>query len=172
MAQRPDHVARVEQFKVPLPLEQCWAYYRELVPQQTEVLALNADVQVLKRYGLSGRHFLELRRIIITPATHGFLFNPSETPIIRAFPYSFNYPIPRIWPGMTSEPPPSVAIRGTKRLGFTRTSGAVSESSPAHLHNQIEQQRQQDGDAPLHRPGTQYQSRQRAAYGSQLYHLQ
>lgn len=47
-----------------------------------------------------------------SPPPHtAFFFNPlHETPMIRAFPpKGFNYPIPRTWPGMLSEPLPLVA---------------------------------------------------------------
>ncbi|CAM1509435.1 Fc.00g031740.m01.CDS01 [Cosmosporella sp. VM-42] len=36
---------------------------------------------------------------MLTPAAHGTLFTPLyPTPMIRALPYGFNYPIPRSWP--------------------------------------------------------------------------
>lgn len=47
-------------------------------------------------YGLE--RFSQLRRVTVTPAAHGWLFAPLyETPMIRAFPYGFNYPVPRGW---------------------------------------------------------------------------
>ncbi|KAI8954358.1 hypothetical protein F4801DRAFT_532784 [Xylaria longipes] len=50
------------------------------------------------RYGLS--QFPLLKRVTITPAAHGrWLYMPLyETPMIRALPYGFSYPIPRGWP--------------------------------------------------------------------------
>jgi hypothetical protein len=64
--------------------------------QQESVLLTHADIDALK-YGIT--RFPALKRITITPATHGFLYTPLyETPMIRAFPYGFNYPIPRAWP--------------------------------------------------------------------------
>ncbi|KAK8021912.1 hypothetical protein PG990_007050 [Apiospora arundinis] len=45
------------------------------------------------------RLFPNVRTIIITPAVHGRLFHPLfTTPMIRAFPPGFVYPIPRGWP--------------------------------------------------------------------------
>lgn len=73
-----------------------WRYYQELIRQQHEVLGTNAD-EAAFNYGL--QHFPALRRVTITPAGHGFLFRPLyETHMIRAFPRSFNYPIPYTWP--------------------------------------------------------------------------
>ncbi|KAK1767593.1 hypothetical protein QBC33DRAFT_559077 [Phialemonium atrogriseum] len=93
---RPDHVARTEQIGAQLPLDVSWDYYQQLLLQQEDVLASGADIYAL-RYGLD--RFPSLRRITITPAAHGFLFTPLyETPMIRAFPYGFNYPTPRGWP--------------------------------------------------------------------------
>ncbi|KAL6898662.1 hypothetical protein GGI43DRAFT_82938 [Trichoderma evansii] len=44
-------------------------------------------------------HFPALRKVTITPATHGCPFTPLyETPTIRAIPFGMNYPIPRGWP--------------------------------------------------------------------------
>lgn len=44
------------------------------------------------------RRFLAVRTITITPAAHGRLFYPLfETPMIRAFPPGFIYPLQRGW---------------------------------------------------------------------------
>jgi hypothetical protein len=95
-ADRPDHVARTQQIDAQLPLNVSWNYYQQLLRQQEDVLESGADIDAL-RHGLD--RFPSLRRITITPAAHGFLFTPLyETPMIRAFPYGFNYPIPRGWP--------------------------------------------------------------------------
>lgn len=92
----PGHAARAEQVAAQLPLQMSWKYYKELLQQQEQVLASEADIEAL-RYGL--QRFPSLRRITITPAAHGWLFSPLyETPMIRAFPYGFNYAIPRGWP--------------------------------------------------------------------------
>ncbi|CAM1509827.1 Fc.00g001620.m01.CDS01 [Cosmosporella sp. VM-42] len=94
--ERPDHVARSKQLAAQIPLSQSWAHYQELLHQQDEVIASESDVHAF-RYGL--QRFPSLRRITITPATHGFTFEPLyETPMIRSFPYGFIYPLPRGWP--------------------------------------------------------------------------
>ncbi|TXB96108.1 hypothetical protein FocTR4_00016574 [Fusarium oxysporum f. sp. cubense] len=49
------------------------------------------------KYGL--QRFTSLKRITITPATHGRHGTPLyRTPMIRAFPPGFDYPIPKVWP--------------------------------------------------------------------------
>lgn len=92
----PDQVARTKLADNISLRKRSWRYYQELIRQQQEVLATNSDEAAFK-YGL--QHFPALRRIVITPAAHGFLFMPLyETPMIRAFPRSFNYPVPYAWP--------------------------------------------------------------------------
>ncbi|KAL1853801.1 hypothetical protein Plec18170_005193 [Paecilomyces lecythidis] len=87
---------RKQQRDPDLPIEDCWAYYQQLLQQQQDVLASEADIEAL-RYGL--QRFPALRRIIITPAAHGILDHPLyETPMIRAFPPGFNYPILHAYP--------------------------------------------------------------------------
>lgn len=94
-AGHPDHVARDQPVVEPLPLRQCWAYYQELQYQERDVRVSGDDCDVFQ-YGL--KRFPSLRRVTITPAAHGFLSTPMyETPMIRAFPQGFNYPIPRSW---------------------------------------------------------------------------
>lgn len=93
---RQDHVAREQQVAGQLPLKVSWEYYQGLLRLQEDVLASEADIDALK-FGLE--RFPALRRITITPAAHGWLFEPLyETPMIRDFPYGFNYQIPRGWP--------------------------------------------------------------------------
>lgn len=93
---RPDQVARAKLADNTSLRKRSWRYYQELIRQQQQVLATGADEEAFK-YAL--QHFPALRRITITPAAHGLLFNPLyETPMIRAFPQSFNYPIPCAWP--------------------------------------------------------------------------
>jgi hypothetical protein len=93
---RPSHIARAQQVAEHMPIEESWAYYQELLEQQREVLDSEAHIRALEDHIDS---FPALRRITITPATHGRLFNPLyETPMIRAFPRGFNHPIPRGWP--------------------------------------------------------------------------
>ncbi|KAJ3476742.1 hypothetical protein NLG97_g9027 [Lecanicillium saksenae] len=57
---------------------------------------LGVDEEALA-YWLS--RFPNLKRVTITPATHGFMYTPLyETPMIRALPMGFNQPMPRGWP--------------------------------------------------------------------------
>ena len=80
-----------------LPLEESWNYYEKLLQQQDNVIASEADGQAFQ-YGL--KRFRSLKRVTLTGATHGALDNPLyETPMIRAFPRGFNYPLPfAYWP--------------------------------------------------------------------------
>ncbi|XHG02546.1 hypothetical protein AWENTII_005893 [Aspergillus wentii] len=97
--ERPDHIARADQVAAQPSLRVCWQYYQNLLQQQEDVLVFKSDVDAFI-YGL--KRFPALKRVTITPAAHGWLFAPLyATPMIRAFPYGFNYPIPRGWP--TSE---------------------------------------------------------------------
>lgn len=91
-----DSPARMQQAAAEMPMQESWAYYQDLVRQQDEVIMDNSDLEAL-RYGL--RRFTSLQTVILTPAAHGLLFSPLyKTPMIRAFPLGFNYPIPRGWP--------------------------------------------------------------------------
>lgn len=77
-------------------MEGSWKYYQQLLLQQRDVLATNSDADAFE-YGL--QRFPALRRVTITPVAHGWLPRPLyETPMIRAFPLGFNYPIPCSWP--------------------------------------------------------------------------
>lgn len=79
-----------------MPEEAAWAYYQELVTQQELSIAANADANA---FLLGLEHFPNLKRVTITPLAHGFLFTPAyQTPMIRAFPPGFNYPLSRGWP--------------------------------------------------------------------------
>lgn len=138
---RPDHTARLRQCDAEMPLIESWAYYQQLVRQQDEILQSGADIAALA-YALS--RFPSLRRVTITPAAHGFLFNPLyATPMIREFPVGFNYPsrvdgprrnIPkhpmlRLYPGLKLAP--AVALTLLKR----EQSGAVSRKSLVFSHS-------------------------------------
>ncbi|EHK45633.1 hypothetical protein TRIATDRAFT_40425 [Trichoderma atroviride IMI 206040] len=93
---RPEYAALVRRVHAGLSPEESWEYYDGLLRQQEEIMASGADADAL-RYGL--QRFPALRKVTVTPATHGWLFTPLyETPMIRAFPYGFNCPIPRAWP--------------------------------------------------------------------------
>ncbi|KAJ6140187.1 hypothetical protein N7471_006673 [Penicillium samsonianum] len=73
---RPDHIARREQVFAQPPLSECWNDAHAFL------------------YGV--KQFPALKRVTITPSAHGYLFIPLyPTPMIRAFPKGFNYPIPR-----------------------------------------------------------------------------
>ncbi|OBS23011.1 hypothetical protein FPOA_09330 [Fusarium poae] len=77
-------------------IEESWAHYQELVADQSQILHSNADIEAFT-YGL--RRFTSLRRITITPSTHGKHWNPLyKTPMIRAFPPGFDYALPKAWP--------------------------------------------------------------------------
>jgi len=92
----PYHVARQKQVDAQMPLEESWNYYQRLLQQQNEVLASRSDEKAFV-YGID--RFPALRRVVVTPAAHGWLFCPLYgTPTIRSLPYGFNYPIPRGWP--------------------------------------------------------------------------
>ncbi|KIL92357.1 hypothetical protein FAVG1_04767 [Fusarium avenaceum] len=79
-----------------MPSRDSLTYYTDLFYQQREVLSSGADEEAF-RYAL--QQFPHLTKITVTPAAHGFLFMPLyETPMIRAFPSGFVYPIPRTWP--------------------------------------------------------------------------
>ncbi|OBS24239.1 hypothetical protein FPOA_04786 [Fusarium poae] len=75
---------------------QSWDYYKALLEDQREILESNQDIQAFQ-YGL--QRFPNLKRVTITPSTHGRIGQPMfETPMIRAFPPGFTYPLPRPWP--------------------------------------------------------------------------
>ena len=92
---QPDPVA-LAKLVAHISLTRSWRHYQNLLRQQREILATNADADAFE-YGL--QRFPALRRVTITPVAHGWLWRPLyETPMIRAFPPCFNYPVPRGWP--------------------------------------------------------------------------
>lgn len=92
----PQHVRRAQRLAAQPSWQQCWARYARLAEQQVSVMDDDGDGRALA-YGLS--RFANLERVTVTPATHGFLYTPLyETPMIRALPPGFNYPMPRGWP--------------------------------------------------------------------------
>jgi hypothetical protein len=94
-ADRPDHVTRKSQMDAQMPLKACWEYYLQILNDQKSVINSKDDEKAFL-YGLE--RFPRLKRVTVTPAAHGWLFAPLyQTPMIRAFPYGFNYPIPRGW---------------------------------------------------------------------------
>ncbi|TGJ78375.1 hypothetical protein E0Z10_g10389 [Xylaria hypoxylon] len=87
-----------QQIAAQISLEESWTYYQGLLRQQQEVLDSRAHVRALES-GI-GR-FPTLRKITVAATIHGRIFVPIyETPMIRAFPRGFNYPIPN-WPRTT-----------------------------------------------------------------------
>jgi hypothetical protein len=94
----PMHVAKAQRAAALMSAKEAWSYYQTLVRQQGVILRSGeaaADISAL-HYALE--RFPSLKRITITPAAHGVLFHPLyETPMIRAFPRDFNYPIPYDW---------------------------------------------------------------------------
>ncbi|KAF3803540.1 hypothetical protein GCG54_00004711 [Colletotrichum gloeosporioides] len=94
----PQHIETAKQVHAPLPVDVAYAYYQGLLQQQRDVLASGADIAAL-RWALDGNMFPNLKKITLSPLAHGVLFTPLyPTPMIREFPYGFNYPIPRGWP--------------------------------------------------------------------------
>lgn len=77
-------------------LADCWQHYRKLLQGQNAVLDDGSDVEAFK-YGLS--RFPALKRVTLTPAAHGNWDKLYETPMLRALPDTFAYPLPRGWPG-------------------------------------------------------------------------
>ncbi|KAJ5322607.1 hypothetical protein N7452_010896 [Penicillium brevicompactum] len=85
------------------PLSECWEFYRTFIRQQDDVLVGKSDEEAFI-HGL--KRFPALPKVNVTPAAHGFLFNPLyQTPMIRSFPERFNYPMPRGWPLPSHEQP-------------------------------------------------------------------
>ncbi|KAL4886047.1 hypothetical protein BJY04DRAFT_213586 [Aspergillus karnatakaensis] len=115
----------------------CWQYYQNLLYQQEDVIIFNKDAEALA-YGL--RRFPALIRITLTPAAHGGLWAPLyETPMIRAFPKGFNYPIPRGWPNgryagdkPSAEPWEDPDVRAKYR-GFGIITRALTEYTEHHI---------------------------------------
>ena len=109
---------RYAQFTSSFSLAESWAYYQGLMEDQSRVLFDNSDIEAFE-YGLD--KFPSLQRVTITPAAHGVLFLPLyQTPMIRAFPDGFIYPIPRGWPLLD---PYSLYPHGIACLPWTGGSG-------------------------------------------------
>ncbi|RFN54514.1 hypothetical protein FIE12Z_1302 [Fusarium flagelliforme] len=74
--------------------------YKALIKDQIQIIASDVDIEAFK-YGL--RRFPALKRVTITPSTHGTELNPLyKTPMIKALPPGFYCPAPRAWPVRTS----------------------------------------------------------------------
>ncbi|KAI0144776.1 hypothetical protein BJ166DRAFT_596858 [Pestalotiopsis sp. NC0098] len=107
---------REQQALAELNNDESWKYYHRLLQQQKEAIRSEADVQALA-YGLE--RFPALRRVTMTNDAHGFLLAPKyETPMIRSFPYGFNYPILQGWParGKPSLSEPEERENAVRRL--------------------------------------------------------
>ena len=93
---RPDPIA-LAKLVAHISMTRSWHYYKNLLRQQKDIIATGAKAETEAfEYGL--QRFPALRRITIAPVTHGWLLRPLyETPMIRAFPRYFNYPVPRGW---------------------------------------------------------------------------
>ncbi|KAL7767041.1 hypothetical protein ACKLNR_004957 [Fusarium oxysporum f. sp. zingiberi] len=84
-----------EAFENRCSLAESYGVYRKLKSQQDEVLASGRDADAL-RYGLS--RFLNLKRVILSPAAHGILGRPLyPTPTIRSLPQGLICPLERGW---------------------------------------------------------------------------
>ncbi|KAJ5582087.1 hypothetical protein N7535_000707 [Penicillium sp. DV-2018c] len=91
----PDYIARGEQALAQPSLREHWQHYQQLLRQQKDVFEDLGDVEAFE-FGV--KQFPALKRVTITPAAHGKFTNPLyPTPMIRAFPKGFNYPIPCGW---------------------------------------------------------------------------
>ncbi|KAL2867792.1 uncharacterized protein BJX67DRAFT_77469 [Aspergillus lucknowensis] len=130
-----------EEIPSQLPLRICWQYYQNLVQQEEDAIIFNKDAEALA-YGL--RRFPALERITITPAAHGWIFAPLyETPMIRAFPRGFNYPIPRGWPihphGDSTPEACAWKLETTKRRfrGFCIVTHALAQYAEHHVSELI-----------------------------------
>ncbi|KAM0546634.1 hypothetical protein ACHAPJ_010772 [Fusarium lateritium] len=96
VAPRPDTIARQHEIDNAMSYRESFKHFRFLESQQAKILETQADEDVF-RHAL--QRFPRLRRVTVTPAAHGYLFEPLyQTPMIRSLPYGFIYPIPRGWP--------------------------------------------------------------------------
>ncbi|KAJ5567201.1 hypothetical protein N7535_006507 [Penicillium sp. DV-2018c] len=90
-----DLITRREQFFAHSSPKEDWQHYQQLLRQQKEVLASQSD---LEAFAFGVKQFPALKRVTITPEAHGDVINPLyPTPMIRALPKGFKYPIPRGW---------------------------------------------------------------------------
>lgn len=79
-----------------MPSRDSLAHYQDLLRQQSEVLSSGSDEQAFRH---AVQRFPRLTKVTVTPAAHGFLFMPLfQTPMIRALPFGFVYPVIRTWP--------------------------------------------------------------------------
>ncbi|KAI8225245.1 hypothetical protein K4K54_004678 [Colletotrichum sp. SAR 10_86] len=95
----PQYVEASKQLAAKMPIRDAYAYYLKLLEEQEQVLSDTSADAVAFEWALKNDRFPNLKRVTLTPAAHGMLFNPLyPTPAIRALPYGFIYPLPRGWP--------------------------------------------------------------------------
>lgn len=97
---RPGYQARMAIIRDRLDVARSWEVYSNMRREQENAMSIDADYYALLS-GLS--RFPQLKRVTLTPAAHGEDLRPLyETPMIRALPHGFIYPVPRGWPGETT----------------------------------------------------------------------
>ncbi|CZR48841.1 uncharacterized protein FPRO_12283 [Fusarium proliferatum ET1] len=97
---RPEDVSKQHQLSNAIPYQDSFEYYNLLERQQRDIIVSKIDDNIF-RYTL--RQFPNLKRLVVTPAAYGYLFEPLyRTPMIRSFPYEFIYFVPRGWPTPSS----------------------------------------------------------------------
>ncbi|KZZ94446.1 F-box domain, cyclin-like protein [Ascosphaera apis ARSEF 7405] len=78
-----------------MSFEETTKHYAQMIADQEVCRQGDHDFDALV-WGF--KQFVNLERITLTPAAHGFIFRPLyRTPMIRSFPFGFNYPIPVGW---------------------------------------------------------------------------
>ncbi|KAH7310688.1 hypothetical protein B0I35DRAFT_439538 [Stachybotrys elegans] len=115
---------RVEQ----LPWREAWKVYVKLVEEQTEAIESGAFARAFDT-GLAS--FPALKKVTISGATHGRTFNPLyNTPMIRAFPPHFNYPLPSGWIGdqIVRQTCPEWKEEGSSWIGFRTAMRALARN--------------------------------------------
>ncbi|KAF3809997.1 hypothetical protein GCG54_00002446 [Colletotrichum gloeosporioides] len=95
----PQHLETSKQLATGMPIQDAYAHYLKLLKEQEQVLSNTSADAVAFEWALNNDRFPNLKRVTLTPAAHGMLFNPLyPTPAIRALPDGFIYPLPRGWP--------------------------------------------------------------------------
>ncbi|KAF5981854.1 hypothetical protein FCOIX_3993 [Fusarium coicis] len=93
---RPEDVSKQHQLDNAMSYQDSFKYYTLLEHQPRAMIEPGTDEDMF-RYTL--RRLPNLKRVVVTPAAHGYLFEPLyKTPMIRSFPYGFIYHVPREWP--------------------------------------------------------------------------
>ncbi|ATY61970.1 Cyclin-like F-box [Cordyceps militaris] len=132
----PGHAIRQEILKSKLSSAESLIYYDKLCQEQAVVLEKNLDVKAFE-YGLE--RFPNLSRVTMTPAAHGLQFLPLyKTPMIRAFPYGFAYPIPKPWHRCGGITRSSQRWQSEEEEGMTRALRGALGSLAAQDHSVTE----------------------------------